>query len=411
MLGDPYDPGLSNKKANGKNMWCKLAIVLLFLLPTLSLSEERSTDARELIRRVSRNYRDLQSYYFEGLLRTEIEGEGFYQRIELPVIVSAVKPDKTRIEIKHSLEGFLIVTDGNNTWEYVSRLKQFTRQMGNAGRAGGYGSKLSSVAMSLVEDYGRLGQNAVKVRLVGEKTRDIGNRKVRCFLVEYSGRTPLRFIDDSGLSSILSIDPERNLILQEDSRTAMGSSPFGWPAEVRHTVTLTKARINQSLPDSLFVFTPPQGAQQVQVLGPRSAPTGREAKDFTLEDLNGRPVRLSDLRGKVVILEFWASWCEPCRYEMPVVEALQQRFKDEGLVVLGINDEDPPIARRYVEQGGYTFPTLFDKSQAVAGLYGVRAIPALFVIDRQGEIVGRHSGYGPGSEEKILDSLRKAGIE
>ena len=96
---------------------------------------------------------------------------------------------------------------------------------------------------------------------------------------------------------------------------------------------------------------------------------------------------------------------------MPVVEGLLQRFKDEGLVVLGINDENPSVARRYVEEGGYTFPTLFDKDQTVAGLYGVRAIPALFVIDRQGQIVGRHRGYGPGSEEKILDSLRKAGIE
>ncbi len=393
-------------------MRCKPAIGFLILfLPTLLHSGERSTDARELIRRVSRSYQDLQSYYFEGLLRTEIKGEGFYQRIELPVVVSAVKPDKTRIEIKHSLEGFLIVTDGDTTWEYVPRLKQFTRQTGDVSRVAGYGSKLSLVAMSLVEDYSRLGRSAVEVRLVGEETREIDSREVRCLLVEYAGRTPLRFIDDSGPSSILSIDPERNLILQEDSRAAIGSSPFGWPAEARHTITLTKARINQSLPDSLFVFTPPQGAQQVQVLGSRSAPTGREAKDFTLEDLNGRPVRLSGLRGKVVILEFWASWCEPCRYEMPLVEALQHRFRDEGLVVLGINDEDPPIARRYVEQGGYTFPTLFDKGQTVAGLYGVRAIPALFVIDRQGEIVGRHSGYGPGSEEKILDSLRKAGME
>lgn len=390
----------------------KTIIGLLFLLlPNQLFSQESSDVARDLLQRVSRTYRDLQSCYFEGLLRTEIEGEGFYQQIELPLVVSADKPDRMRVEIKHSLEGFLMVTNEDSRWEFVPRLQQFTRVKAETVRAIGFGSKLSSVVMNLIEDYSRLGQHPLRVRLLGEKSRKVGDQWVNCLLVEYSGPTPLRFVDESDYSRTLHIDPERNLVLQEDSRTVKGSTPSGWPAEVRHTLMMTKAIINEPLPAALFVFAAPQGAQLVPVLGKKSTPSGGEAKDFTLQDLDGRPVRLGNLRGKVVILEFWATWCEPCRYEMPVVEGLLQRFKDEGLVVLGINDENPSVARRYVEEGGYTFPTLFDKDQTVAGLYGVRAIPALFVIDRQGQIVGRHRGYGPGSEEKILDSLRKAGIE
>ena len=399
--------GVSSKK-----MARKTVIGLLFLmLPNQWLSQENSVVATDLLQRVGRTYRNVRSCYFEGLLRTEIEGEGFYQRIELPVVVSADKPDRMRVEIKHSLEGYLMVANGDYRWEFVPRLQQFTRVEAGTVRAAGFVSKPSSVLMSLLEDYSRLGQHSPRVRLLGEEDHIVGDRRVDCLLVEYSGPTPLRYVDESDQARILHIDPARNLVLQEDSNTAKGSTPYGWPAEVKHTLAVTKSIINEPLPDDLFAFAGPQGARQVSALGPNSAPSGLEASDFTLHDLNGRSVQLSNLRGKVVILEFWASWCEPCRYEMPVVEGFLQRFKDEGLVVLGVNDEDPPVARRYVEEGGYTFPTLFDKDQKVAGLYGVRAIPALFVIDRQGRIVGRHKGYGPGSEEKILDSLRKAGIE
>lgn len=381
------------------------------MLPNQWLSQEDPDAAGDILQRVSRTYRNLRSCYFEVLLRTEIEGEGFYQRIELPLMVAADKPDRRRVEIKHSLEGYLMVANGDYRWEFVPPLQQFTRAAAGNVRAAGFVSKPSSVVMSLLEDYSRLGQHPGGARLLGEEDHKVDDRRVRCLLVEVSGPTPLRFVDESDQARTLHIDPQRNLVLQEVSGTAKGSTPYGWPAQVRHRLVVTKAIVNEPLPDGLFVFAAPQGAQQVSVLGSEPVPSGREAADFTLQDLDGRPVQLLNQRGKVVILEFWASWCEPCRYEMPVVEGLLQRFKDEGLVVLGVNDEPPSIARSYVEEGGYTFPTLYDKDQKVAGLYGVRAIPALFVIDRQGRIVARHKGYGPGSEEKILDSLRRAGIE
>ena len=230
-----------------------------------------------------------------------MEGEGFYQRIELPLVVAADKGDRMRVEIKHSLEGYLMVADGDYRWELVPGLQQFTRVEAGTDRTVGFVSKPVSVVTSLLEDYSRLGQHPLRVRLLGEEVHKVDDRRVDCLLVEYSGPTPLRYVDESDHARTLHIDPERNLVLQEDGRTAKGVTPYGWPAEVRHTLAVTKAIVDEPLPDALFAFAAPQGAQRVPVLGPDSTPSGRQAADFTLQDLDGRPVQLSNLRGKVVI--------------------------------------------------------------------------------------------------------------
>ncbi|RKN84624.1 thiol-disulfide oxidoreductase ResA [Paenibacillus ginsengarvi] len=115
---------------------------------------------------------------------------------------------------------------------------------------------------------------------------------------------------------------------------------------------------------------------------------GSTAPDFSLTGLDGSKVSLSDYRGKPVIVNFWGSWCEPCIREMPAIQRQYEKWKDKGLVVLGLNlDESRVTVQSFVQQTGVTFPVLFDKELRMRDRYAVRYYPTTFFIDPQGKIV------------------------
>jgi len=114
---------------------------------------------------------------------------------------------------------------------------------------------------------------------------------------------------------------------------------------------------------------------------------GNLAPDFTLDDLEGGKVRLSELRGKVVFINFWATWCPPCRAEMPEIEAIHQEYRTKDVVVIGGDImESESIVRRFVQQGGYTWTFAMDTSGEVSAQYNINAIPTSYFIDREGII-------------------------
>ena len=113
------------------------------------------------------------------------------------------------------------------------------------------------------------------------------------------------------------------------------------------------------------------------------------AEDFTLATPKGQKVKLSDQRGKLVFINFWATWCPPCREEMPAMQRLWERQKDNGLVILAISlDSDPSVVPSFVKNHGFTFTVLVDPTMESANAYGVRALPASFIVDRQGVVTG-----------------------
>ena len=132
------------------------------------------------------------------------------------------------------------------------------------------------------------------------------------------------------------------------------------------------------------------------------------APEFTLPQLNGEAVSLSSLRGGVVLIEFWATWCGPCRYSTPSLEAVYRRYKDRGVTVLLINQGESPEQVRAWAGKRFTAPILLDRDGAVGTRYGVAGIPRLLIIDREGRILYDHSGYAGGLERNldvILDEL------
>lgn len=117
--------------------------------------------------------------------------------------------------------------------------------------------------------------------------------------------------------------------------------------------------------------------------------TGFLAPDFTLETIDGEIITLSDLRGKGVLVNLWASWCVPCRREMPAMQNIYDQYKDQGFVVLAVNitsQDSLTAAKQFVEEYGLTFPILLDTNGVVAKLYQLRAFPSSFFIDKDGII-------------------------
>lgn len=134
---------------------------------------------------------------------------------------------------------------------------------------------------------------------------------------------------------------------------------------------------------------------------------GNPAPDFQLEDNHGNLVSLSALRGKVVMVNFWATWCGPCRQEMPLLDELYSRYGRVGFSLLGVNiDDNSSKAMDMVSELGVTFPVLFDSRKEVSKLYEVDAMPVTVLIDREGTVRYVHHGYKPGYEEKYLDQIR-----
>jgi cytochrome c biogenesis protein CcmG/thiol:disulfide interchange protein DsbE len=120
---------------------------------------------------------------------------------------------------------------------------------------------------------------------------------------------------------------------------------------------------------------------------------GRTAPDFTLGGIDGPAVTLSSLRGQVVVLNFWASWCTECHEEQDALDQTWQRYRDSGMVLLGVDFEDTGDgARDYMHQSGLTYPVVEDKDSKTALAYGIRGIPETFLIDRSGRIVDRIIG-------------------
>jgi cytochrome c biogenesis protein CcmG, thiol:disulfide interchange protein DsbE len=120
---------------------------------------------------------------------------------------------------------------------------------------------------------------------------------------------------------------------------------------------------------------------------------GKPAPDFALKSLDGSTVSLSDLRGKPLMVNFWATWCPPCKEEMPVFQAAYEKYRDQGFEFVGIDmKEDERTVRNFVEEGGYTWTFLLDTTGQASNSYRVSAVPTTYFIDREGIIQGMFLG-------------------
>jgi peroxiredoxin len=134
---------------------------------------------------------------------------------------------------------------------------------------------------------------------------------------------------------------------------------------------------------------------------------GKPAPDFALRSMQGPSMRLSEHLGEVVVINFWATWCGPCRQEMPLLEQMHKRYSALGFTLVGVNvDANSKDAEEWLSKTPVSFPVLFDRESKVSAMYDVKAMPSTVFIDRKGNVRALHKGYKAGDEGEYLNQIR-----
>lgn len=186
--------------------------------------------------------------------------------------------------------------------------------------------------------------------------------------------------------------------LHEDPQPMMGTEPAPPYVELAQLARYEHVKVNLNDPQLTAALAKLDADDQA-----------RARADFALTDLQGKSWSLQALRGKVVLVNFWATWCDPCRREMPDLETLYRRFKDRGLVILAISDDEVPKIKQLIAEQKFTYPILLDPGSKVNSLFRIEGIPKSFVYGRDGKLVAQ--AIDMRTQRQFLNMLAQAGLQ
>jgi len=389
-----------------------MKISILFAIPLLAAAQS-APDARALLQDTQNALRPFKTYVLEQRMVLDMSGPT-QNRLEMTSKMSASAPGKMRTETSGQMGGALILSDGEHTWFYIATMKQYMKTPAATGPAALVKSLVPG--MSDVFDQLREKDPYLSAKVVGEDTVEVDGKKIDCYVVEavMEKLTMTAGMTMSQGTTKVWIDKETKITLKTTLTATLQGGPFPKPLEMNMAMTVFSRKLDEPLPDSLFAFTPPEGAKEVKdfampVPG-RSDLTGKHAADFSLKSIDGKAYNLQSLHGKVVLLDFWATWCVPCRNDLPVLEKLHQEFKSKGLVLLGFDVGEPrDVVSKFLATAKLTYPIVLTAGTEVPASYSVSAYPTVVLIDQEGKIVLYH--IGSGGESALRENLAKLGLE
>lgn len=380
-------------------------------------------DAASLIAKVDENYKNLKSFHIETeyQVRSDNEISTTLSRRWSSLIMES--PTKLRFYGVEPYGSYQVISDGQTLWRVANHLRLYMT------------SPLKGAVLE-ARDGGREGSEAInQLRMV---SRSLSSRSKRLTSAEY---LPDETILDSGnpveckvvranyelypfqmkTERTFWIDPQRLLVLRESAKYEGTIGPMR-PYQMNYTSQSYAYRHLHlgSLPaEQSFKFDPPANFFQVDKLDVETSlnysldMVGKPAPELSAITSEGRQTSLSEYKGKVVLLDFWATWCAPCVAQMPSIAKLYEKTKDQDMVLLGINDDEAiDTARDFLNRNGYKWTNLFRANTgSTRGNFKVSAIPTLILIDREGKVQAYEVGSGPETEEKIRAALIKQGLK
>lgn len=381
----------------------------LCLIPALLLAQP---DPRELIRNSAEAIKQYKSYQIESVVLVETRGAGVDNKLEIPSSISVRRPDRLRIESKNKTLGVLVVSDGEHIWYYMSHLKQYIKREAS-------GSPESAVISSgfLPKNLPDPSTSVKSVKLSGEDGIDLGGEKIPCWVVETTyDKIALPGQNASIIEAVQInwISKDKGLSLQSTFGAKLVLPGMPQPVEMTQSTRTTALRLNVDLPDSLFVFTPPEGSKETAdwSLPGVAKPDiiGKAPPAFTGKSLDGKEIDLAALRGKVVLIDFWATWCGPCKRELPAIQKVHTEFRDKGLVVLGVSvGEEKATIEKFLKTAGLTYPVFrVDEATDLVSKLSVTGFPTVVLLDRDGKVASYE--VGARGEDALRKDLAKLGI-
>jgi peroxiredoxin/outer membrane lipoprotein-sorting protein len=395
----------------------RVALTALLTLVLVTPGLAQPPDAQSLLQRTGDAYRALTSYHVESVMDVrQVTGDGAEQTLQAPIIMAADRSGRVHLEVRHPEIGALVVSDGQTLSTYMAQLKQYTQTPAPA--------RPDSARVpvppqgSPLQRYFLLPQGIRSATVEGTGAVEVDGRSFDCWIVRCDMTPAQALASDSAARAIsfLWLDRTRMLVLRDSTVITLHDPANGTAQVTTRLLRVTHQAVDTAPPGSVFAFVPPAGATRVDAFGsPQSVAraqefVGKPAPAFTLTGVKGSTVSLARYQGKVVLLDFWATWCRPCRIEMPLVQKLYGELKAKGLVVFGVNVmEEPAKVKRFLAENGIGFPVLLDRDGKVAESYKAEGIPTLVIIGKDGSVSSYFTGLR--EEATLREALAKAGIQ
>jgi peroxiredoxin/outer membrane lipoprotein-sorting protein len=357
-------------------------IFLCLILPALGYCESDQA-ALAILERTAKTYREIGSYQIEIRSLYTLDDAGQTKVSESRIVAAGGGPGKFRWEVFGPGPRELRISDDRKFWVYRADSGQYTTA--DAG------------PITPFISFQQIDQNVSSASIAREETLRIGGKPVDCYVIHVERRQWPEGSDPATRFAMYRID-KKSFVVHKQVEYCDHSA---------HTMLYTFLKWSEAVPEDLFVFQPPAGSKQVAAfdahggvsLDAATQVTGSQAPDFSLKDVDGRSVDLRSLAGKAVVVDFWATWCPPCREEMPHLEQLHRQLREKGLVVLGLDvGEDADTVREFARKNDYTFTLLLGAEPDVSARYHVDGYPTVFVIDRAGKIAARLGGSAQESD-------------
>jgi len=379
----------------------------LFVLIAAAAALVFGQPAPEILKKTAETYQSLKSYHFEAQVVSETVSDYNESKSRSIRISAATLPGLRRLESKGGQNSSLRVFDGKSVWEFRAGPKQYARQ-----DQATYEPPRMNMLSDPVDNYKSLGKSE-GATLLREETIDAAGGKRLCWVIEVPSRFKVSGMIIERSPTTYWVDKSSYLVLKEHYLMKTKSPMMESAQTQTSTTTYSVASANEAVPAELFRFQPPEGATEVaefsSPFGGGSVMVGKTLPEFTLEDLAGKEVTSESLLGKPVLLNFWATWCAPCREQMPKIQELQRVFAEKGLVILAVNDgESSETARKYIEEHKYTFCVLVDRDKSLTRKFSVTGIPAVFMIERDGKVRAQYNGYSTSLD--LGQELKKLGF-
>jgi peroxiredoxin/outer membrane lipoprotein-sorting protein len=369
---------------------------------------------RALVDSVAAHYAGLSAYHFEGQVHIAVTGDSLPQPFgaDIPFVYAVRMPSRVHVAMENAQYASLVVADGESIWVSVPSAQQYLVQAAPHLAPGTTPAPEMAQALRPLLDFAALGRRATSVGDLGRDTVHTFAGTVECRRLALAVGADSSGRGDVPRRHVLWIDEARRLVLR-DSLSAEFDRPGQGHIVSAQVMRFALADDAGPGPDSLYRFRAPGGSRRVAQFGPpppaQAAMVGKVAKPFTLTGLDGTRVALAAQRGKIVVLDFWATWCGPCRRWMPVVAGIERQLKGRDVRFWAVNvRESAATVKAFVAQAKLTVPVLLDPAGKTADDYGADSIPLTVVIGRDGKVaqvlLGLHT------EDDLRAALRQAGV-
>ena len=318
------------------------------------------------------------------------------------------RPNRIRIEIDDDEGTIVIVADGKTRYDYVEALRQYVETEQETDIASVAGSALVRTLNAMTgrglivlelftsDSYSSLMEGVTGAHSEGvEKIDDVPCHHVK-------------LVQGDAVWELWATEGEAPRLLKTSADLSRVANA---PADVKILVTclLEERESGSELEKDAFAFVPPEGAEKVDAFG-RAEPQqliGKTAPDFEMDLLDGGKMKLSDAKGKrTVILDFWATWCGPCRMAMPILDAVAKDYADKGVELYGVNQQEKEeTIRAFLEETGLSVTVGLDPAATIADRYLVSSIPQTVIVGKDGTVQAVHVGVSPAFDNDLREQL------